>query len=138
MTEDLEDYKAAFVQWDTKRDGVLTEDEISENITEICNYFNMEEPDVRRILRSADSDKNGEIDFTEFVTAAYDKRKLLSETNLKKVFAMLDVNDDGFISKEEIMEALGGSELNLPESVQNSTDDFWGEIMASIDSDKDG
>jgi len=93
---------------------VLTESEISENIGEICSYFNMEEPDVRKILRSTDSDRNGSIDFTEFLTAAFDKRKLLSEENLKRAFAMFDKKGSGYISKDEIMMALGGSDIDLP------------------------
>ena len=75
----MREARATFIQWDTNRDGVLTESEILKNIAEICNYFNMEEPDVRRILRSTDTNKSGEIDFTEFLTAAFDKRKLLSD-----------------------------------------------------------
>ena len=126
------------MQWDTKKDGVLTEDEIAENITEICNHFNMEEPDVKRILRSTDTNKNGEIDFTEFLTAAYNKRKLLSEENLKKVFAIFDVNSDGYISQTEIMKGLGGSEINLPESVTQSPEEFWTEMVNAIDTKKDG
>lgn len=95
-------------------DGVLTESEISENMAEICSYFNMEEPDVRKILRSTDTDKNGEIDFTEFLTAAFDKRKLLSEENLKRAFDFFDKDCSGFISKDEIMAALGSSDISIP------------------------
>ena len=57
--EDLRDARAAFETWDTKNDGVLTMDEIQEHMAEICKYFNMEEPDVHKILKAADIDGDG-------------------------------------------------------------------------------
>lgn len=38
--------RAAFLKWDTNQDGVLSSDEIEEHMAEICQYFNMEQPDV--------------------------------------------------------------------------------------------
>ena len=57
---------------------------------------------------------NVTIDSTEFLTAAFDKRKLLSEENHKRTFAMLDKESRGNISKDEIKAALGGNDINLP------------------------
>ena len=37
--EDLREVRAAFVKWDTRKDGVLTSDEISEHMADICSYF---------------------------------------------------------------------------------------------------
>ena len=108
-SEDLRDARAAFEQWDTNKDGVLSADEIQEHMTEICQYFNMQEPSVMKILKSADSDGNGEIDYTEFLSAASDKKKLLSEKNLKRVFDQLDNDGNGQISKEEIKMLVGDS-----------------------------
>eukprot|EP00353_Schmidingerella_taraikaensis_P014937 CAMPEP_0185617626 /NCGR_PEP_ID=MMETSP0436-20130131/44228_1 /TAXON_ID=626734 ORGANISM="Favella taraikaensis, Strain Fe Narragansett Bay" /NCGR_SAMPLE_ID=MMETSP0436 /ASSEMBLY_ACC=CAM_ASM_000390 /LENGTH=85 /DNA_ID=CAMNT_0028255469 /DNA_START=226 /DNA_END=483 /DNA_ORIENTATION=+ len=76
--EDLRDARAAFVQWDTNQDGELSITEIQEHMADICAYFDMEEPNVMKILKAADTDKNGTIDYTEFLTAAFDKKKLLS------------------------------------------------------------
>ena len=81
--EDLREVKAAFVEWDTRKDGVLTEDEISEHMAEICSKFKMAEPDVRKILSVADVDRDGNINFNEFIAAALDKRKLLTDANLR-------------------------------------------------------
>lgn len=64
-------------------------------MAEICSYFAMEEPDVRRILQSTDSNNDGTIDFTEFLTAAFDKKKLLSEENLRRAFAVFDKDGNG-------------------------------------------
>ena len=69
----------------------------------------MEEPDVQKLLSSIDSNRDGTIDFTEFLTAAFDKKKLLTEENLKRAFAVFDKDGSGTVSKEEIKAILGGS-----------------------------
>jgi calcium-dependent protein kinase len=42
--------------------------------------------EVERIMLAADIDKNGHIDYSEFIAATTDKRKLLSKERLKAAF----------------------------------------------------
>ena len=49
---------------------------------QITSFFNLNEPDVRTMLFKADTNNDGFIDYTEFITAAFDKSKLLSEENI--------------------------------------------------------
>ena len=133
--EDLRDARNAFVQWDTNQDGVLSMDEIREHMAEICQYFNMEEPNVLRILKAADTDGDGQIDYTEFLTAAFDKKKLLSQENLKRVFQTLDHDGNGYVSKDEIQMLLGTDDVqNAEDGSTNLLDDFINEM----DKDNDG
>lgn len=44
------------------------------------------EIEVERIMQAADLDKNGHIDYSEFINATIDKRKLLSKERLKTAF----------------------------------------------------
>jgi Ca2+-binding EF-hand superfamily protein len=44
------------------------------------------ELEVERIMNNADIDKNGHIDYSEFINATIDKRKLLSKERLKAAF----------------------------------------------------
>jgi calcium-dependent protein kinase len=44
------------------------------------------EIEVERIMNTCDIDKNGAIDYTEFISATVDKRKLLSKERLKAAF----------------------------------------------------
>lgn len=42
--------------------------------------------EVERIMATADADGSGYIDFTEFVTATMNKKKLLSKENIETAF----------------------------------------------------
>ena len=94
-------------------------------MAEICEYFDMEKPDVLRMWRSIDSNNDGHIDFTEFLTAAFDKKKLLSEENLRRAFAVFDKDGDGSISKEEIRSILGSDsgEALKSQLIENASGD---------------
>ena len=48
------------------------------------------EDEVDRIMKIADSDGSGEIEYSEWVVATTDKRKLLSKERLKTAFQLFD------------------------------------------------
>ena len=75
----------------------MSPEEISEHISEICSHFRLLEPDVRKIMKAADVNKNGKLDYAEFVAAGYDKMKMLSMQNLRRVFDKLDASRTGRI-----------------------------------------
>lgn len=52
-------------------------------------------------LKKADLDKDGKVDFHEFVTASISKRKLLVDKNIKAVFDTFDIDHNGKISLNE-------------------------------------
>lgn len=81
MTEapDLQYLREMFIKWDNNRDGLISLDELQENITEIAGCFRVEPPDVSAMMKAMDSDNDGQLDYTEFLTAAIDKHKLLKE-----------------------------------------------------------
>jgi calcium-dependent protein kinase len=67
----------------------------------------MAEEEVDRILRLADSDGSGEIDYSEWIVATMDKRKLITEEKLQQAFSMFDRDGGGSISSNEVKEVLG-------------------------------
>ena len=40
---------------------------------EISKFFNLDEPDVLKIMTMCDTNHDNKIEYTEFVTAAFDK-----------------------------------------------------------------
>lgn len=45
-----------------------------------------------------DANKNNQIDYSEFVAAAVDKKTIFTEKRLKECFELFDLNNDGGIS----------------------------------------
>ena len=70
------------------------------------------EAEVEKIMSSADADGSGYIDFTEFVIATMDKKKLLSKEKVETAFQMFDKDGSGSISTDELKSVLGGSETD--------------------------
>jgi len=71
--------------------------------------FNLDEADVMKMMKAADANGDGNVDYAEFLTAAFDKHKLLSEKNLQRAFKIFDADNDGSISREEIKQVFGGA-----------------------------
>jgi calcium-dependent protein kinase len=46
-------------------------------------------------LISIDTNGDGRVDFTEFISAAYNRTKLVSEKNLEIAFKMFDIDGNG-------------------------------------------
>ena len=60
------------------------------------------EEEAKNIFQNIDNDKNGFIEYQELVRALTDKKKLLSDTNLKEAFDFFDVDNSKTITWDEI------------------------------------
>ena len=101
-----------FVKLDTDSNGFLTLEELEAGMQDIALIFHLEEPDVREMLRAADVNGDGRIDYTEFISAAFQKDMLLSTKNLQGAFRMFDADGDGTVSKEELKLVFGGGHVS--------------------------
>lgn len=71
-----------FLKLDADSNGFLTLEELEAGMQDISSIFHLEEPDVRDMLRAADVNGDGQVDYTEFISAAFQKDMLLSGNNL--------------------------------------------------------
>ena len=69
-------------------------------------------------MRAVDTDGSGEIDYSEWIVATTDKRRLLTDEKLKVAFKVFDQDGGGSISSSEIKEILGVGK-NIDENVWN-------------------
>lgn len=54
-------------------------------------------------MESIDTDKNGRINYTEFLASCMDQAKLFSEEHIKSVFNMIDKDGNGFVERTELL-----------------------------------
>ena len=94
-------------------------------------------PDEYKIMmKSMDKDRNGVVTWEEFVTAASDKIALLNERNVIAAFKLLDSNNDGSVTKDELSKNFGA---NPNEKVDAAKEDLmWNEIIKGVDLNGDG
>lgn len=86
--------------------------------------------EYKKILDDLDKDCNGVIDYSEFLTAAINKQRLLSQENLEIAFQMMDQDKNGVLTVSELRAVF---ELNGAKD-----DELWKQVMSEVDKNKDG
>lgn len=90
-----------FKSLDLSGDGKINEQELVDHCKKIFGNALTEE-DIHKILIRVDTDRSGFIDYTEFLAAAMDRKKLLSIERLELAFQAFDKDKNGKISAEEL------------------------------------
>jgi calcium-dependent protein kinase len=113
---------------DLNNDGVISKEELMIGLKKI-NYF-MSDQDIELLMNKIDNNKNNGIDYTEFVAAAIDREKLLSEDKIKKCFKQFDKDGSGKISVSEFKQVFQGNNI--------INDDVWKNLIEEVDLNNDG
>jgi len=90
-------------------------------------------------MDEVDVNKDGYIDYTEFITAAVNKAVILNEDNLEAAFRMIDTDSSGTISIKELQDAFdshGEKDPALWENIMKEVDKN-GDNLISLDEFKD-
>lgn len=77
-----------------------------------------------------DVDKDGHLNYGEFVAIAVHLRKMGNDEHLQKAFLFFDRNKSGYIEIEELRDALSDDELD------NNSEEVITAIMRDVDTDK--
>ena len=131
-SDEVQEIRNIFLKFDENKDGRLTKEEILKGIKKIKSILFSSE-DLENLMEFIDVDKNGYIEYQEFISATISKEKLLTEDNLKRSFDMFDKDKNGKITPHELKIVLGS---NLDD--ENINEDVWIEIISDIDLDGDG
>lgn len=81
------------------------------------------------IFSQGDVDKDGYLDYGEFVAISVHLRKMANEEHLKKAFDFFDKNQNGYIEIEELREA-------LDDEIETNSEEVINAIMQDVDTDK--
>ena len=71
-------------------------------MADIMEIFHVDEEDWSKMVNAMDTDGDGKIDYTEFITAAYNREMLLSQQNLQIAFKIFDQDGNGQLSMDEL------------------------------------
>lgn len=113
-----------FSQIDKNGDGLLSREELKDAVTKFDLNF-----DVDEIIHRCDTDRNGYINYSEFLTATVEASQAYSRERVREVFEVFDKNKDGRLSLDEIRNALGGDANNFT---------VFKQILSEADSNGDG
>lgn len=91
----------------------------------------MTEADVDNLMLVMDSNRNGFIDYTEFIAGCLQSVTYLKENHLKTAFSYYDKDSNGNISLDELKQCLQSEELTLPDSTIEK-------LMMEVDANHDG
>jgi calcium-dependent protein kinase len=119
----------AFGRFDTDGDGKLTIDELKAGV-HLIKDCTLTEKDVDQAMAIMDSNKNGFIDYTEFIAACLQSYTYLKENHLKTAFSYFDKDGSGTISIDELQQCLQYEDFTLPE-------DYIKSLLEEVDINKD-
>ena len=131
MTDDqVSECKEAFSLFDKNGEGYITVKELGTLIRSLGK--NPTEADLRDIANDLDAEKNGTIDFTDFLAAMNRLEKTSAdEEEIKEAFRVFDKDGNGLISASELKHVV----TNLGEKL---TEDEAEEMIREADIDGDG
>ena len=122
----LTKFKEQFVQFDSDGDSNISGGELGPLMESLGLETSARE--VKAFLKATDTDRNGAIDFNEFVAMMVKKAK---RGPLMLAFKTFDKNGDGFITIDELRKGLKASGEKVTETELSC-------IMARADTDGDG
>lgn len=128
--KDRDELQATFKALDKDNNGRLTKEELMAGYAKVFGASPQEvEAEVNRIFEQIDSNKSGEIDFSEFLVATANEYKNVSKKRVEQTFKIFDQDGDGFIDRRELASVMGALEMN---------DEEWRNMIKDIDKDGDG
>ena len=122
---ELKELSKTFMAFDKDGDGLISKNDLMEQYKEAMSELSESEAEneVESLLKKLDLDKDGYINYTEFIRGAIDNKKVLSQENLKQTFKILNISHSGYISFKQLKEMLGARLVD---------EDLWQKILDDV------
>ena len=119
-----------FRKIDVNHDGFISIDELKLALSDESAWVDMKE--LKALMDSIDVDKNGRINYTEFLASSLAKEDLFTTSNILKLFKLLDKVGNGSLDREELKTLF--ADQNVDQINGKSID----EIIKTCDKDNNG
>ncbi|KAG5219189.1 calcium-dependent protein [Salix suchowensis] len=126
--EDIKGLKQMFKNMDTDGNGTITYDELKTGLSRLGSKLT--EVEIQQLMDAADVDNSGTIDYVEFITATMHRHRLEKEEHLYKAFQYFDNDGSGFITRDELRQAMAQYGMGDEATID--------EVIEDVDTDKDG
>ena len=126
--KEISELKEVFKAFDKNNDGQIDLEEFKKGLKEIKSQH-FSEQEISEFFSSIDTDKNNKIDYTEFLAATLEKKTYLQKERLFEAFCMMDKDNDGKITKDELKSIL---------KLESADDKLIEDLMNKADTNKDG
>ncbi|KAE9463285.1 hypothetical protein C3L33_04806, partial [Rhododendron williamsianum] len=126
--EEIMGLKKMFKGIDTDNSGTITLEELKQGLAK--QGTKLSEYEVKQLMEAADADGNGTIDYEEFITATMHLNRMDKEEHLYTAFQYFDKDHSGYITIEELEQALREFGMNDGRDIK--------EIISEVDADNDG
>ena len=102
---------------------------------ESAQNFGPREIDYEALIDALDSNKDGTIDYDEFIRAAYNPKELINQENLKVAFDSIDYDGDGSIDIKELRKVFSNGVIeSLSESNEIAAEEEkWTAFLEEVD-----
>ncbi|KAJ8755594.1 hypothetical protein K2173_022173 [Erythroxylum novogranatense] len=127
--EEVAGIKEGFQLMDINNKGKINIDELRDGLLKLGHQ--MQEDDLQILMEAGDIDRDGHLDYGEFVMISVHLRKMGNDEHLRKAFEVFDQNQSGYIEAEELRYALAND-------VDANSEEIISAIISEVDTDKDG
>ena len=113
--KEIKELKEIFSELDINKDGTLSFDEIKKSLVKMYSEKKIDINEIKTLFKGIDTNKSRRIEYTEFISAAIEKKEFLKEEKLLDIFKLLDKDKSGKISKKDIKSVLNNEEIDEKE-----------------------
>ncbi|XP_058738253.1 calcium-dependent protein kinase 32-like [Vicia villosa] len=128
--EEAAGLKEGFKLMDTSNKGKINIDELRIGLHKLGHQI--PDADVQILMEAGDVDRDGYLDYGEYVAISVHLRKMGNDEHLHKAFDFFDQNQTGYIEIDELRNALSD------EIEDTNSEEVISAIMHDVDTDKDG
>jgi len=118
-TKELKLLKETFNAMDYEQEGFLRLCDLEEGFKRVGIEISQKE--IKKVFLKADLDRDGKVNYSDFLAAAMDQKLFLAKDNIIAAFSHFDFDASGFIDIDDLQKALlcAGHEIVHKEDLDN-------------------